>query len=37
LRTILDLAAVASVFAIGFVFTIGTPLAAAVLIHQAIM
>lgn len=37
MNTFLDLMAVAGVFAIGFVFTIGTPLAAAALIHQVLM
>jgi len=36
LRTILDLAAVAGVFAIGLVLVIGTPLAVAVQIHDAV-
>ena len=34
---VIDLAAVAVVFAMGFVFIVGTPLAAAVLIHRVLM
>ncbi len=37
MRDLLDLIAVAGFFAINFVFVIGTPLAAAVLIHQVLM
>ena len=37
MRKLLDLAAIAGFFAINFVFIIGTPLAVAALIHQAMM
>jgi len=37
MRTLLDLAAVAGLSAISFIFIIGTPLAAAVLIHAVLM
>lgn len=34
---VIDLAAISVVFAMGFVFIVGTPLAAAVLIHRVLM
>ena len=37
MRVLLDLTAVAGFFAINFIFVIGTPLAVAALIHQAMM